>query len=444
MKIKVGNYSVLNQGNECYLKIDIAIEFPDGQQTTFAKINVTDIGYFIGKVPMASTAFLYLSAIVYAIDRFVLREKNSIEGWSREFDVDFKLPEADMFSSCKNQIERLLSFLTGDYWNCSFYGCNTIDLPDFEENHYYDQVTQVNLFSGGMDSLIGAIDYMALHSDGHVFLASHYDKTMKGPKTDQRHLLQHFNMQYPERYLSFLHGPVLIEPEVAVDATCRSRSLMFIAIALQVAIYRNCGVVIPENGSVSLNYPLSPSRRTSCSTRTTHPIVLHRLRTLFESLGIMVSVINPYEFMTKGEMVQQCADRGFLLQVLSDSNSCGKRGRKQFFFDNSDATHCGRCMPCMYRRAALVGFPDHSTYGFTLEHLFALSKKQISDDFYAMLHFLKQDLSDEAISAELRIAGMGQMPRFGDYVELVKKTRDELKTLIVEDGTPAILHYINL
>ena len=71
-------------------------------------------------------------------------------------------------------------------------------------------------------------------------------------------------------------------------------------------------------------------RRGSCSTRTTHPVVIAKLKKLFENVGMPINVVNPYEFMTKGEMVHACANRPFLLDVLPVSNSCGKRARKQF------------------------------------------------------------------------------------------------------------------
>ena len=134
-------------------------------------------------------------------------------------------------------------------------------------------------FSGGMDSLIGAIDSMERVENGTIFFASHNDGSMGGPKVDQDRLLTHFKRDYAGKFKTF-GSPIRIEPEFSQDSTCRSRSLMFIAIALQVAVFRNVDIVIPENGSVSLNYPLSPSRRASCSTRTTHPVMLMKLSVL--------------------------------------------------------------------------------------------------------------------------------------------------------------------
>ena len=444
MRIRVLEYNVTRpRKRSAYLHVSLEIAYPEGSRTTSCKINISEIGYFFGRVPEFATSFLLMSATVYAIDRSVYREKYSVDGWSREFEVDFALPTVEPFMANKEHIEGLLSYLTGDYWSCNFNTVVLNHMPRLAEVHYFDDVKQVNLFSGGMDSLIGAIDSMERMTSGTVFLASHYDETMGGPRIDQTRLLRQFVRSYNGRYKRFKTS-VLIAPELSFDTTCRSRSLLFIAIALQVAAYKKVDIVVPENGSVSLNYPLSPSRRASCSTRTTHPVVIAKLKKLFENVGMPINIVNPYEFMTKGEMVQACANRTFLLDVLPVSNSCGKRARKQFFLENHSATHCGHCMPCMYRKSALVGYVDRSTYGVSIPRLYAERIHKISDDFYAMLNFLKRDLSDAEIVRELRIAGMGGMGHFDDYVQLVKRTREELKRLINTEGSYETKRYIGL
>ena len=68
----------------------------------------------------------------------------------------------------------------------------------------------------------------------------------------------------------------------------------------------------------------------------------------------------------------------------------------------------------------------------------------MSNDFYAMLNYLKRDLSDEDIMKELQIAGLSKIPNFNEYIDLVKRTRAELKRLIISEGTKDILEYTNL
>lgn len=448
MRIEVLNYRVSKKRGkkECDLIIPFSIASDSGQvEYSAAEIDMKMMAYFVGRIPTVASSFLYFSAIVYAIDRSVSRSKHSIDGWSRELDVVIKVPCHKLYDAQKEQITKLLSYLTGDYWTVSFEESSPIRLAKYKDCNYFNGITQVNLFSGGLDSLIGAIDFMTQYPDKKLFLASHYDSDMSGPRIDQERILQHFASKYNGQYVVLpKRNSVRIISHISAETTCRSRSLMFIAIALQIAEYTKSKIVIPENGSVSLNYPLSPSRRSSCSTRTTHPVIIHQLKELFRNVGLSVEMENPYEFMTKGEMVRDCKDMSYLLSILSDSNSCGKRTRRQFFYNNGTATHCGYCMPCMYRKASLIGFADSTTYGNELDSLFRNKLLQLTDDFYAMLNFLKTDLTEEEIKRELRIAKVNALPNFEQYVNLVVRTRSELKTLIASKGSNELKKYIGL
>lgn len=70
------------------------------------------------------------------------------------------------------------------------------------------------------------------------------------------------------------------------------------------------------------------------STRTTHPLFLKMFKDIISVIGLMVDVDNPYEKMTKGEMVRACADKDYLLSVAPVSNSCGKRSKHQYSYDD--------------------------------------------------------------------------------------------------------------
>ena len=427
--------------NDVRLEIGIEIELPDNSiLSTSAVVQLSYLRYLVGESPDSAFGMLYLSAIVYAIDRSISRSVYSIDGWSRELDVDIKLPDFEAFQLIEDKISAMLSFLTGDYWACRFVGALDVEYPDYNQLVCFDGISQVNLFSGGMDSLIGAIDYITKYREGKLFLASHYDSMMHGPLADQKKLKVLFDSEYPDRWCG--REAINVKPGMSKELSCRSRSLMFLSIALVVASYAGCDIVVPENGSVSLNFPLSPSRRASCSTRTTHPVFLKMFREVITALGLTVDVVNPYEKKTKGEMVKECEDKDYLLRVVLASNSCGKRSKRQFQYDDRSAGHCGRCMPCMYRKAALVGENDPTTYGNKLITLFNKKGSVSAIDVYAMLNFLKKDLTKEQIRHELRVAGMGAFPDLDDYVALVERTRAELKSMVIADNNRTILNYM--
>lgn len=442
MKISVSTYKTEKFSKRDYrLTIGLNIDtFKSGIIDTSAVIQLFPIAYFHGKIAEEAYGLLFLSAIAYAIDRSVDRHIYSIDGWSRELDVDIVIPAHEHFIERQDEINRMLSFLTGDYWNCKFISSANVKYPKFKTHADYDNIKQVNLFSGGLDSLIGAIDYLATNSDEYLYLSSQYDRFMGGPKNDQKKVGQVLIDKYKNSIK--YRDSVLIAPKLSVEMSCRSRSFMFFALATIVATYANCDVVVPENGSVSLNYPLSPSRRASCSTRTTHPLFIMRYQNLINALGLNIRIYNPYELQTKGEMVRQCADKDFLLQVIAQSNSCGKRNMHQQMYDNRNATHCAHCMPCMYRKAALVGELDPTSYGNRLETIFKMRKFAVSNDFFAMLDFLKSDLSQENIKKELYIAGMSGFSNINQYVDLVIRTRKELKNMLRAENSQLINQYM--
>ena len=144
----------------------------------------------------------------------------------------------------------------------------------------------------------------------------------------------------------------------------RSRSLIFLAYGVLVASalkrYKDDGGVdlyMCENGLISINPPLTPARIGSLSTRTSHPIFLGLFQDLLDAAGLRITVRNPYQFKTKGEMLRECKDQAFLMKHASQTTSCGRYARNGW-------KQCGRCLPCLIRRAAFhaSGGTDKTQY----------------------------------------------------------------------------------
>src|SRR5690606_11777180 len=95
-----------------------------------------------------------------------------------------------------------------------------------------------------------------------------------------------------------------------------------LGIAVSNCLADDMELVLPENGLISLNIPLTKSRLSSHSTRTTHPYFVDGLNKTFEKLGIRNLIKNPYRFKTKGQMILDCQDREFLNQHISETISC--------------------------------------------------------------------------------------------------------------------------
>jgi hypothetical protein len=112
-----------------------------------------------------------------------------------------------------------------------------------------------------------------------------------------------------------------------------------------------------ENGFISINPPLTDMRLGSLSTRTTHPVFFGLVHKLFDAAGLRVRMENPYQLKTKGEMLKECADKKLLSAHALQTTSCGR-------YLIHGHTHCGRCVPCLVRRAAFraSGMTDTTKY----------------------------------------------------------------------------------
>ncbi|MBC8053798.1 MAG: hypothetical protein H7Y13_12105 [Sphingobacteriaceae bacterium] len=402
------------------------------------RINFGKVLSFANQVTLDVVDFFMLSATIYGIDRFIERRRNSIDGWSRELKISFPVNDPAKWKTISPEVSNMLSFLTGDYWEVDFYK-GKFDFPAKPlEPYFSDTFAQVNLFSGGLDSLIGAIDFLTTKPNEKVLFISHYDSQMHGPFSDQKYLMSSIKEDYGGQfsYISSLKVS-LDHSTLPKETTFRSRSILFIGMALLAAQGKKIPlVIVPENGTVSLNYPLSSSRRSACSTRTTHPTVLNMIKSIWSQLSIDTSISNPYEFLTKGEMVANCKDQAILKKLVDASNSCGKRGHRAHW-DVPGASHCGICMPCIYRRASLLSILDKTTYGNDINLLNPFTRQK-GQDAGACLEFLKTPLSSRAIKQELIVNGIKELGKLDKYVGVVERTRTELKQWVKKVGNTVI------
>ena len=386
------------------------------------------------------TAFdLFLVAsIVYGIDILLPRETMGFDGWSREIEICFPVDQIDEFNNGKDALEKTLCFLTGDLWTISFESRTVRRLDKFgsRQKAYNDAFRKrhkvVNLFSGGMDSLIGAINQLH-NSNDEVCLVSHTDSMFKGAKTDQEEILKKFK----KKYRHYFHIPTRVDMgkhdihgnEYDKETTLRSRSFLFLSMAVLVAdsIDEVMPVHIPENGTISLNYPLTPSRRSSCSTRTTHPHFLELMEEFLRAIGLNHSIINDYQTCTKGEMAEECADRELLLRAYPYSCSCGKRGTRKDIRDDAHASHCG----------ALHKIGESEAVG---TDIFNSHKRGVMDipDMPALASYLRKDLTLQEIERGLLVNGPLPLNKLEEYAKVVMRTREEIKQWIRDEASDEV------
>lgn len=429
----------------------INLSYGDPEETRVAlNIDYRNLFEFTGRQDGTAFDLFVLASIVYGIDILLPREKVGFDGWSREIEVSFPVEHAIVFDMGKEVLSRTLNFLTGDVWTISFEDRHVKRLYRYgKRQKTYSEAFRkkhkvVNLFSGGMDSLIGAINQLHNFKED-VCLVSHTDSMFKGAKSDQKDILKEIRKKYyhchyiPTRVDMGKHdfyGNVYDK-----ETTLRSRSLLFLSMALLVAdsINESMPVHIPENGTISLNYPLTPSRRSSCSTRTTHPHFFELMETFLKAIGLNHIITNDYQTCTKGEMADKCADRDLLLATYPYSCSCGKRGTRKDIRDDAHASHCGVCMPCVYRRAALHKIGVTEMVGTDIFHTY---KREVMDipDMPALISFIRKDLGLHEIERGLLINGPLPLDKLEEYAKVVMRTREEIKQWIRDNASTEVKH----
>ena len=313
-----------------------------------------------------------LAALVNAGDTRVSRSINAQDGWTREIDLYAPVSSPKAWNDEGQSIEALLKFLTGDRWRVFFRARTdrTFALAIQPKCLAIDGLTEVSLLSGGLDSLIGAIDLLT-KGKRPLFVSHYWDaETAKAQTYVLRALEKHFSedkikslrvrLGFDRRHLDTRE----------TEVTQRGRSFLFYALAVLAAsaFNRPMAVNIPENGLIALNVPLDPLRLGALSTRTAHPHVIAGMRSLTGAVGLSVSFSNPYRHMTKGEMVSDCVDSAFLRKVVGNSMSCSSPAKARY--KRLSPRHCGYCVPCLIRRASLragLGVKDPTLY--TVENL---------------------------------------------------------------------------
>ncbi len=319
---------------------------------------------------------LVLAAHVHAADTRVSRGSESQDGWTREIRIVVPVADPARWTAAASVFMRLLRFLTGDHWELGFRSRPrrfasiaparrpTLLDPPFDD---------LALFSGGLDSLIGAID--SLDAGRTPLFISHAGE---GATSDaQSTLFDALKTQYPGRrfdrlrlWMAFPDGLVAGS---AGENTTRGRSFLFFSAGVLAGsgLDRAFTLKCPENGLIAINVPLDPVRLGALSTRTTHPFYIARWNEALAALGVQGRIENPYWDRTKGEMVAACSNDALLRRTAPTSLSCASpsKGRWQ----GLSVQHCGYCLPCLIRRASLVTglAPDPDPTVYTVDDLTA-------------------------------------------------------------------------
>ncbi len=298
---------------------------------------------------------LDIAAFVYAADTSVPRGTEAdvfSEDWVRKFTFAIPVREIEIWDrdSIRTGLSELLEYLTEDKFEFIFSRrSETADQLIFDsfakELPPCPEADCVSLFSGGMDSLAGAV---YLQAEGRKpVLVSHQSRSVL--KNLQSRLLSPLRGQLTS--WSFPHLGVWINRigSRATENSQRSRSFLYSSLGALVA--HELGIntlMICENGITSSNLPRIGQTTGALATRSTHPHFLQLfarlISTLFEA---EFKVETPFIWKTRAEVINVLKEKNceYLLPL---SCSCAQSRRPKIH------PHCGTCSQCVDRKFAVI------------------------------------------------------------------------------------------
>ncbi len=303
---------------------------------------------------------LEIATYVYTADCATRRGEgwlndHTTEPWPRDFQFVIPVRDVDFWRSdaTVEALQAVLSFLSDDKFAFQFEPLSK-DRPiqgylqfGDSDDWPFQRVERVLMFSGGLDSLAGAVETAA--KGGKLVLVSHRPVGMLDSR--QRELYKQLRTTFPSTPM--IHVPVWINKDSNFGREHYQRTRSFLYSALGVVVAESVeaeGVRFFENGIVSLNLPVADEVLRARASRTTHPLSLDMFSSLYRLVTDREFVVdNPYVFKTKKEVVSLIANHG-AAELIRHTCSCAHTGH----FSSKSQWHCGTCSQCIDRRIAVL------------------------------------------------------------------------------------------
>jgi hypothetical protein len=274
-------------------KSDKIVPLDLGGDDPNVNLEIVDISRRLSSdVPDVIVDLIEIASYVYCADQAVTRGGEGVlvsgAGWRRHliFHIPVRLPDIWSSPNVLDALKTTVSFLSDDEYEFRFERRNNA-VPIQQYLRFGDghcrvrEIEQVLLFSGGLDSLGGAIQESILEQR-RVALVSH----RSNPRISNRQTRLVQELHGVSKH-SPLHVPVWVHQQGSAGREYTQRSRSFLYASLAFAVARGFGldrIRLYENGVVSLNLPISEQAIGGRATRTTHPKVLSGFAKLFSYL----------------------------------------------------------------------------------------------------------------------------------------------------------------
>ncbi len=305
---------------------------------------------------------LDVAVAAYVADRVSPRrpkgKRDNGSFWRRRLNlrVAVRRPELWNEPDTYSLVHRLLEWLTDDHWQIEFSSPAEPRPQAGAQGRLFDErpdrPTQVMLFSGGLDSLLGAAAD-ASDPKGELILVA--AGTQTAMRARQRELAAAISDRLPRR-VRLIVVPVGLTAAGRILADGREeqsqRTRGFVFLSLGAAVAGAAGhdeLRVHENGPGALNLPLTPGQQGSMNTRAARPETLVLMQELISRLcGSPFRIVNPAFLLTKGQMCERAP--AATIDLLARSVSCDGGFTRRI----AGGRLCGTCTSCLLRRQALL------------------------------------------------------------------------------------------
>ena len=334
-------------------KSEIVLEYSPGSPGQNIVASLPKFVDNVLHIPPRTLDLLEIATYVFCADRYAPRGRcDAVEyhSWSRRLMFRIKVRDADFWqrSDVMSALSEAIEFMSGDASIDFEFSpghttppVNLFDRPGIKL-HSAGTAPAISLFSGGLDSLAGAIDL--LRSGRRTILLSH--QSQSGVIRTQRTLVGSLSSRYSS-LLSHYEVECHMKGGRPPEETQRTRAFLYCSIAFAIAeAYGTDEFFVHENGVTSINFHRREDQLNARASRTTHPKTMKLLGALFALVGNRTfSLRLPFLDHTKCDIVKMIRT-GPMPELISSAVSCSRA------FRSEGATHCGTCFQCIDRRIA--------------------------------------------------------------------------------------------
>lgn len=292
-------------------------------------------------------------------------------------------PDVLSSSDIVENISRLLYWTTGSRWAFEFQGRvevgRAVERQPLLLSTEHD-VSEVALWSGGLDALAGAYNRLQQHDSRRFMLFG--TGSSDNVYARQRAVFKRIQTVFPNR-VSLCQAPLRFSSSEKhrKNKFSRARGVVFTLLGSAYAYLMGRNTLhLYENGIGAINLPYRKSSVGLDHSRSVHPLTLLQVGTTVSSiLKESFEVRNPFLFWTKGEMCQ-ALDHAVGKSLILSTTSCDSPHRKK------SIQCCGYCSSCLLRKQSIAASKIEDPSRYIVPH----GEPPVGDTELHLRHMLEQ------------------------------------------------------